>query len=302
MTRTGVIFNPTAGRGDANRRIAAAVSRSRVPVELMPTRGLGHAVELAQAAAEAGFGRIVAAGGDGTVHEVANGILQANRPEVIFSVWPLGSMNDYAHALGLDKPGPRSTARVDVGLVRAGGRERFFVNGLGVGFNGMVTYESRKVRSLRGFSLYVAAFAAAAVRHFRRPPVTIAFDGIATSSPTLALSVNLGQREGGFPVTPAARLDDGLFDTFHARDVHRWHLVRYFPMLVRGTLPADHPLFGFGRCSRVTVQCESPLCVHADGEFVCLPSEGVTEIAVELLPKKLLVEVGWSGGGASSAV
>ena len=58
-------------------------------------------------------------------------------------------------------------------------------------------------------------------------------------APTLALTLNLGKREGGFPLTPNADLSDGLFDYMHAGPVSRWDLLRNFPNMIRGTLPAD---------------------------------------------------------------
>src|SRR5215210_8026673 len=87
---TCVIYNPAAGRGKARSRLEAARRRFGPDVVYRPTDGPWHAAELARKAAAEGFARVVAAGGDGTVHEVANGLLAAGRDEVILSVWPLG--------------------------------------------------------------------------------------------------------------------------------------------------------------------------------------------------------------------
>jgi diacylglycerol kinase (ATP) len=97
---TCVIYNPAAGRGRAEQWLRE-VRQSLKDTELRPTVRAGHAIELARNAAEQGFARIVAAGGDGTVHEVANGILQSDRRDAILSTWPIGSANDYAYALGM---------------------------------------------------------------------------------------------------------------------------------------------------------------------------------------------------------
>src|SRR5207249_4001288 len=131
-------------------------------VDLRPTRGPGHGAELAEQAVAAGHSTIIAAGGDGTVHEVANGLIAAGRPEVVFGVWPIGSANDYASALGVGGNWPLNRGRrdrltalpVDVGRVTGGGRVSYFVNGLGLGFNAAVTLESQRVRRLRGMALY----------------------------------------------------------------------------------------------------------------------------------------------------
>jgi diacylglycerol kinase family enzyme len=121
--------------------------------------------------------------------------------------------------------------------------------------------------------------------------MTVRFDDRETTGPTLALSVLLAQREGNFPLRPAASLTDGLFDYMHATRLRRWHLVRYLPAMARGTLPENHPLIHLGRARRITVASETPLCAHADGEFVCVPADGVRELAVEVVPGRLRVEV-----------
>ena len=104
-----------------------------------------------------GFGIVAAAGGDGTVHEVANGLLHSGLPEVRFAVVPIGSANDYAYSLAADTDGqsPPAVRPVDVGVVsEPGGRQRYFVCCLGLGLNGAVTLESRQIRRLQGIALY----------------------------------------------------------------------------------------------------------------------------------------------------
>jgi diacylglycerol kinase (ATP) len=305
MHATCVIYNPTAGRGRAERLLKSLPPELARDVELRPTAHAGHATELAQQAADEGFAKVVAAGGDGTVHEVANGVLQSERRDTVFSVWPLGSANDFAFALGMDiwwllRDSPwllnkqnRATEvlAIDVGRVTAPGRERYFVCNLGVGFNGMVNGEARKTRWLKGLPLYAWAFVKSMVKHFDKPMMTIRFDDREVTTPTLALSVLNGQREGNFPLRPNASLTDGLFDYMHATRLTRWHLLRYLPAMIRGKLPENHKLLTLGRAARITVRSEAPLCVHADGEFVCTPPDGISEVFVEVLPARLRVEV-----------
>src|SRR5207244_7509708 len=142
-------------------------------------------------------------------HEVANGILRAGRPEVTLTVFPIGSANDYAHSLGLDADwwlhgdSGVNACHVDVGKARTpGGRERFFVNGLGLGFNGAVTLESRRVRGLQGVPLYTIALLRALWRHYTAPDMAVTIDGATRRGPTLALTVALGRREGNFVLAP----------------------------------------------------------------------------------------------------
>lgn len=295
---TCVIYNPAAGRGRAERLLNALPPSLTSGVELRPTSKEGHAVELARRACEEGFAKVVAAGGDGTVHEVANGVLQSGRRDTVFSTWPVGSANDFAFTLGLaawwnvrDRGAPLETLEIDVGRVTAPGRERYFVDAVGIGFNGMVTIESRKTKWLAGLPLYAWAFLKALARHFATPHMTVRFDGREVAAPTLALSILNAQREGNFPLRPDANLTDGLFDYMHAKRLTRLHLIRYLPAMVGGNLPENHPRLGLGRAGRIEVTCGSPLCIHADGEFVCVPEDGVKEVAVEVLPRRLKVEV-----------
>jgi len=294
---TCVIYNPAAGRGRSKKLLEKVRAWADPNAELMPTSEVGHGVELAWEAAEAGYAKIIAAGGDGTVHEVANGILRADRPGVVFGVWPLGSSNDYASALGL-KPWFRNcgegialaTRLVDVGLLTRPGRTEYFVNCMGIGFNGMLALEARKIRWLRGLPLYSLAFVRAMLWYYRTPNVRIRWDDVEQEVRTLSASVNLGQREGGFPITNMASLEDGLFDTVRVGNLKRWQLLRYLPNLILGRLPKDHGKIVRGYCTGAHFSSEEPFCVHADGEFFAKPEESVHEFDVELLPKHLRVE------------
>ncbi len=136
-----VIFNPASGKGQAGRRLAQLGKQWGAHAQFQPTAHAGHGVDLARAAAQAGFGIVVAAGGDGTVHEVANGLLQSGRRNIGFAIIPLGSANDYHASLEMEPPADTSGSRVvDVGVVRGpGGRQTYFVCCLGLGLNGAVT-------------------------------------------------------------------------------------------------------------------------------------------------------------------
>lgn len=289
-----VIFNPAAGR----RRLDEHLERFRrvfgTGIAPLPTQRAGHAEELAFDAARAGCRVVAAAGGDGTVHEVANGLLRADRPEVVLHVLPMGSANDYAHCLNRERTNGHPASgvrRVDVGLARGGdGRQRYFINGLGLGFNGAVTLESRKIRHVRGLPLYSLAMLRAMCYQFRCPPLSVSFDGVERQAPTLALTVNLGTREGNFVLAPDAKLDDGLFDYVQAGALKRWEILRFLPSIMASGLPDGHPQIWKGRCRHVSIRAESPLTVHLDGEFFCLPKENVRAIDVTLLPLALAVE------------
>src|ERR1700730_5811446 len=96
---TCVIFNPVSGRRRARERVRRLMETWAGKVAFRPTQGRGQGIELARQAAEEGFARAAAAGGDGTAHEVATGLLSSQRTDVTFAVLPVGSANDYAHSV-----------------------------------------------------------------------------------------------------------------------------------------------------------------------------------------------------------
>src|SRR5688572_13743683 len=101
MADVCIIYNPRAGRGRVGGQLARVRRLLGTRADFRPTSRPGEASELATRAAAEGFAVVGAAGGDGTVHEVANGLLAAPGPTPVLAVLPLGSANDYAHALGL---------------------------------------------------------------------------------------------------------------------------------------------------------------------------------------------------------
>jgi diacylglycerol kinase family enzyme len=290
-----VIFNARAGSGRAAQRSRRLQRALGARADFRPTVGRGHAEELACEAALAGFSIVAAAGGDGTVHEVANGLLRSGRADATMAVLPIGSANDYAHSLGLGpdwwlRPDPAvGPTQVDVGVVRTpDGRATYFVNNLGVGLTGAVALEAERI-PLRGMSRYMVGLIRALCFRYDYPLTAVTLDGQTWREPTLALSLGLGQREGNFVLAPDARLDDGLFDYIHAGALTRRALLWLLPAGVAGRLPTDHPSLRRGRCRRASVLSEAPLAAHTDGEFFCRPEENVRSLEVELLPGRLRV-------------
>jgi diacylglycerol kinase (ATP) len=286
-----VIFNPAAGKDRGTARLAKLRHAWGHHADFRPTLHPGHAIELAEQAAFEGFDVVAAAGGDGTAHEVLNGLMRVQNPDVQFSIIPIGSANDYAFSLGLDQKTPPPDRRVDVGLVRSpNGKSVYFGCCLGTGFNGCVTWESRRIRRLQGVLLYGLATVRALIDHYRTPPMTLHIDDEpAWTTPTLLFSTLVGKREGGFVLAPKAQLDDGLLDFVHASDLTRLEILRFLPRLAVFGPPDTYPKVRQGQCRRVRLLSESPLIVHTDGEFFCLPGDGVCELAIEIIPAALRV-------------
>jgi diacylglycerol kinase family enzyme len=293
-----VIFNPKAARGRAKSRLEELQRLLGDRADFQPTLRPRHAVELALKAAQAGFPVVAAAGGDGTVHEVANGLLRSGCPQVTFAVFPIGSANDYAFTLGLslqsglDRSAAKRVRQVDVGIVRTEtGRKRYFVNSLGLGFSGAVTEEARRIPRLQGIALYGLAFLRTLLFRYACPPMEIAIDQEVRRLPTFSLTVAIGKREGNLLVTPQAILDDGWFDFLHVAALSRLEVLRYAPRLATGqSLPADHPALWMGLCHEVRAQANEPLTVHLDGELFVLPPDQVQTVEIRILPGLLRVQ------------
>lgn len=293
-----MIYNPNAGRGGTAgtwRRVRELLGDS---ADYRPSERPWHATDLAEAAAREGYASVVAAGGDGTVHEVINGLLQSERLDVTFSVFPLGSGNDYARMIQapFDPDGMVGRLRseevwpVDVGHVTYHGKQRYFCNTLGSGLSAHVTCEAKKIRWLRGIPLYGLAALKSICKHFRACPVRLVEDDQQRSTHLLYLAVALGQAEGGgFVVAPDAKLDDGLFDLLHVTRMTRWQALGYLPKMVSGKLPPESEQIRRVKVRSLRIISEQPLPLHADGEILATSEEGFTECAIRLLPGRLRI-------------
>lgn len=265
--------------------------------EFRPTTAPGDAIRLAQAAAQEGFDAVIGAGGDGTAHEVANGVLAANQPRVVCGFAPLGSANDYVHSLehqfGPAADHPSAGHLVDVGRVRTDrGLDCFFINSLGIGLAGAVTVESRAIGWLQGVPLYGLATLRALWRRFETPELSLQFDDQPQRTErTTLLSLLNGRREGNFVMAPHAKLDDGQFHVVHALGMSRFTVLRLLPRLALAGPPDQHPHVRQFACHRVRVSSATPLTAHVDGEILCRPEVDTRQLDIELLPQRLAVRV-----------
>ncbi len=305
MRKIIVILNPTADRGRAAGlapTIQAWLNAARTSFEWEETQRPGHAIELAERAARDGFEVIVAAGGDGTTHEVANGILRAagHPAPPTLGLIPIGSGNDFAWMAGAPLNDPESAVQrivegnarqVDVGLARderGAGAQRYFTNGIGVGFDAVVAIESRKIQKLHGLTMYTLAVLRTMRYFYRATNALLVYDERKIQLPLLMGSIANGRRfGGGFHVCPDASIDDGHFDLCLVPQISRLTMLAFIPRFMKGTHVTDRRVT-MTRGARVTIRCEQPMAVHADGEIF---SEGSREIEAQVLPKALRVIV-----------
>jgi YegS/Rv2252/BmrU family lipid kinase len=298
MPNTLVIFNPKAKRGRAYRRMAKvqqALESAGLPFEMIVSEQPGHAVELARRAALAGRELIVAAGGDGTVNEVVNGLLQAaNGGDVSCSlgVLPVGSGNDFANSLGIptdlrqaaEKLKLRQVRRIDIGCVNG----RHFANNVGLGFEAMINLEAHKLTWLPGQPGYLVAVFRAMIS-YPYPVVDVTLDdGDLPQKTILMISVGNNRRiGGGFLITPHAAPDDGLLDVCLVDAIPRLEILRLLPKAITGN-HAGEPAVHMLRSRRILIHAQDPLPVHADGEILW---QDAHRLEITLEPGRLAVIV-----------
>jgi diacylglycerol kinase (ATP) len=294
MAKAKIILNPYAGRWKGQRSMPAvedALKEVGVDFDLVCTAGADHAIELAREAALGGYSPVVAAGGDGTIGEVVNGLMQAASDQAAapLAIIPLGSANDFIQTLGTpaDIRGACQLLRtgqvrtIDVGRVN----ERYFINDVGVGFEPQVTLESRKIKRLRGKLIYLVAILRA-VRDPIQAHMTIEWDGAQRiSKPILMVSVANGRCTGGFWLTPHAELDDGELDFIFADALSRLQILRFLPEVMRRTHLDKDPVT-YGRTRHIVITSEEPVPVVADGEI--MTTEG-HHLEIEVFPSQVQV-------------
>jgi diacylglycerol kinase (ATP) len=253
-----------------------------------------HAVELARQAAEQGYELVIAAGGDGTVHEVVNGLMKVEadrRPRL--GVVPLGSGNDFSHAIGMN-PNPSLALRqvltgaprkIDVGHLRDGlERSEYWNNAVGIGFDTLVTIRSRRLTLVRGFMIYLIAVVQTILLNHDAPRMQVQTDRESWDEAMHLLVICNGDREGGgFHVAPEARPDDGVFHYAGIRGVSRLMMFRLLPEVMAGT----HGRFKevrMGQLQRMSLQADRPLYIHMDGEIFAGFGVDVRQLSIEILP------------------
>ncbi len=297
--RTLVILNPAAGRGRGGKwghRIASALQRHGWSPEIVATTRPGHGTELARRAMAERWSRVIAAGGDGTVHEVANGLLQAPRSATShdsfpdFGVIPIGTGNDFARLVGMTA---RSLEENVSKLVSAHGtwfevgrvRDEYFVNSLGVGFGAEVVRRSNAMKHLKGLALYLAA-ATRTIVSFDPVDLEVQTDDFGLSGPMTLVEVAVGRTAGGgFRLTPDADPTDEVLDVCLIRAIGPIDFIRKVHRVVRGTHGAL-PEVELRRATRVSIRSTAgvPLALHVDGEYRALDE---TEITIHVQPRRL---------------
>ncbi len=299
-----VIANPHAGRrgGDELARLLVALDMHGIVPQVVMTRSAGDATRIARTAVTAGTRYVIAVGGDGTVHEVLNGLIDPGTGEhhgddPVLGVVSSGSGCDLVRTFGLDR-GPEvlarhlageATHRIDVGRIRLRAEDgtesvRLFLNVAEVGFGGAVAASARRLPARLGPRRYTLGIVAA-WGGFRRIPMVLTHDGGMIEDRLCNVVVANGQFfGGGLKVAPRSLPDDGRFD-LQAWGGSVTDVVRAARQLRDGSHLQRADVRSWPTAS-VSVEAGVALPVEADGELV-----GWSPASFDILPGALRLKV-----------
>lgn len=291
MPRIFVIFNPAA-RGEKSLRLRRFLeSKAGGDVTLAATERVGDATRLAKEAVASGYETVVAAGGDGTIHEVVNGM--GSGCSAALGVLPLGTANVFARELGIPLGLERAWATLETGKVRVvdmgvaefGGQRRWFVQLAGVGLDARaVRTVSWQLKKHVGPWSYVWAGLRALRQH--TADVEVAAEDSGRTARGVAVLIGNGQRYGGpFQLFPGAKLDDGQLDVCVFERSGYLHACRYGLGVLCGTHTRQHGVQYF-RSARLVCRSATSAPLQLDGEDV-----GDTPVVFRVEPRALRVIV-----------
>ena len=254
----------------------------------------GHALEIARKAL--GDSRaVVACGGDGTAHEIANVLAFS---DVSLGILPSGSANDFMksldHQFARDYPFDAylraDSVKVDMGRVYAGGKfQRYFLNSLGLGFTGRIARKVSQTNWLKGELTYLNALFSVLLG-YKPPKMHIKLitpdTSIEIHEPVFAFSVGNGRIEGGkFRIAPEAEINDGLLDVCILKAVPKAKFITYALKYMRGTQIFDSQVI-YSKVREVELELPEPDVMHMDGEVF----ENIQgKIRVESVPASIKV-------------
>ncbi len=285
-----IIANPKAGHGRGLKSLArlhTLLKHRRIDYELVETQHPGHATELARQFADSGALQVVVMGGDGTIGEVIDGIVQS---ETGLGVLSVGTGNDLARSLGL----PYNNLEQALAVVLSGTpraidvgweRDRHFISCLGLGFPAMVASESNKMKWLKGPAAFFAAVYKA-LYHMQSIPMHLTLDEEAFELEcTSVLVQNTPYTGGGLHMAPQAKMDDGYFDVVVVQGISKLDFMLNFPKVYTGN-HLEHPSFSVYRTRSIKIDSPVSLKKMFDGD-IC----GTPPVHAKVLPQRVKITV-----------
>jgi len=292
-----VIFNPNAAYGRSVKKLADIKARFAslgIKTTFMPTTQPGHGTELVANTELSGFDGLIAAGGDGTVFEVLNGLYQhpkaARKP---LGLLPIGTGNAFARDLGL-QPSAWSdaidllhrghTRQVDVGHVKAADQSYYFLNIVGMGFSVEAGMAALRLKIL-GNAAYTLATLWKVLK-LRSYPLELEMDGEAVHSNNVFITISNTRYTGThFLIAPDAVIDDGLLDVTLLEALPRRRLLKLFPTIYSGR-HIEYQEISTRKAATINIRSPRAMLLGPDGEFY-----GTSPAEITCLQKDLTIFV-----------
>lgn len=286
-----VILNPYANRWHAKERqqeLETALQGAGISYELTLSERKDHAIELAAQAAQAGFSPVIAAGGDGTLSEVANGLIRIPKNErPPLGLMPLGTANDLVTNLKLPlvladmaKIIARGQTR-SMDVIRA--NERVFINNAGLGLEPFVTIQHEKISWIRGIARYLVATFLAVMQNPKWDMELEWDDGKFAGQVTLVSISNNPLTGGVFYTVPHADAFDGKLSFIYGYLPSRLKIFKALPMLMKageGNI-SEHPAVHEVHATWLKVHSRQTTPTHADGELF---SRAIQDVEYRVVP------------------
>jgi diacylglycerol kinase (ATP) len=304
-----IILNPAAGRGAgalARPKLEQILRHGGASYDITETTAPGDATRIARETSQGPDDVIVAVGGDGTAHEIVNGLVlraqdrgewTTGKPVGTLGIIPIGTGDDLTWGLGFPSIDLETACGIlladhrrvtDLGQVTDDrGRTEIFHNHLGGGFEAAVAIESTKLRRLPDALLYLVAVARIVPQYHHPVPVSVSYGGITSTRPMLLVSTANGGRTGRtFKIAPSAQPDDGMLDLILAWSPSIGRILWLLPHFMRGTHTGLSKYVTMERISHLIVEAPGGIPVHLDGEIY---NPSATRLEVSVLPGRLQV-------------
>lgn len=297
MKRARIIYNPTSGREVFKRELAEVLKRfeqAGYETSTHATTCEGDGVQAARYAVEQKFDLIIAAGGDGTVNEVVQGIAEQDyRPQL--AIIPVGTTNDFARALGIPREIQKAVdvilehnvRSLDIGKVN----DQYFMNIAGGGKLTELTYEvPSKLKTMLGQLAYYLK-GIEMLPSLKPTKVKIEYDGKVLEEEIMLFLVSNTNSVGGFEkLAPAAKMDDGYFDLVILKKANLAEFIRIATLATRGAHLEDKHIF-YTKANRIKVHSEEKMQLNLDGgEYggYCLVNLSICIVILNFLFRKSL--------------
>ncbi len=291
-----VILNPYSNRWNSQKRwpeAEAALKAAGVGFELAVSERKGHITELVVQAVREKFSPIIISGGDGSIGDALNGLMQAAGPgkQAVgpLGIMPTGSANDLAFNVGLPTDLSEAAKVIAAGKTRAMdiGRlnEKYFINNSAAGLEPYVTIKHEKIHWIKGMVRYLVA-AVQAIMDKPEWHADVKWDDGHYSGPISLVSIGNGRRTGGFFMTPHADPFDGKLTLAFGYRATRIGLFQALPRAFNEDKGSYVEMEGMREIhtTKITIHLDKPSPAHTDGELF---SEWIQDFEYEILPQKL---------------